>query len=121
MRDQQSNALVFTRPSRHAGLDHRITVDPTTLRPLSCTCEAGRRGLLCWAVIEIAARDLEPVARQRWAEACGMDEITAAARVLAHVRKWRNAARELQSLRSCGYVITDRGRTTLRASEGARA
>jgi len=67
----KSNALVFTRPSRHAGPEHRITVDATTLRPLSCTCQAGRHGQLCWAVIDVAASELVPIARQRWQQACG--------------------------------------------------
>jgi hypothetical protein len=117
----QSNALVFTRPSRHAGPDHRITVDPTTLRPLSCTCPAGRRGLLCWAVIEITATELVPVACQRWRQACGETDIRTAAAAVGQTRKWAAAARELQSLRSCGYDITDHGRATLRAWEGVVA
>jgi hypothetical protein len=121
MRNQQSNALVFTRPSRHAGPTHRITVDPTTLRPLSCTCQAGRRGLLCWAVIEITATELVPVACQRWQQACGETDIRAAAAVVGQTRKWAAAACELQSLRSCGYVVTEDGRAALHASEEAHA
>jgi hypothetical protein len=117
----QSNALVFTRPSRHAGPVHRITVDPATLRPLSCTCQAGRRGLLCWAVIEVTATELVPIAVQYWQQACGETDIRAAAAVVSQTRKWATAARELQSLGSCGYVITDHGRAALRASERARA
>ena len=117
----QSNALVFTRPSRHAGPDHRITVDPTTLRPLSCTCQAGQHGHLCWAVIEVTATELVPIATQRWRQGCGETDIRAAAAVVGQTRKWAAAARELQSLRSCGYVITEHGRASLRASEGVVA
>ena len=116
----QSNALTFTRPSRHAGPDHRITIDAATLRPLSCTCQAGRRGLLCWAVIEVTATELVPLACQRWQQACGETDIRAAAAVVSRTRNWAAAARELQSLRSCGYVITEHGRAALRTSEGAR-
>ena len=118
MRNQQSSVLVFTRPSRHAGPDHYISVDPTTLRPLSCTCQAGRHGLLCWAVIDITASEL---ALQHWREACGETDIRAAASIVGQTRKWAAAARELQSLRSCGYVVTDQGRAALRASEGVVA
>jgi hypothetical protein len=113
----QSNALVFTRPSRHAGPDHSITVDPATLRPLTCTCQAGRRGLLCWAVIEVTATELVPIALLHWQQACGETDIRTAATIVGQTRKWASAARELQSLRSCGYVITDHGRAALRASE----
>ncbi|MBV9327463.1 MAG: hypothetical protein JO352_27295 [Chloroflexi bacterium] len=119
MRNQQSNALVFSRPSRHAGPDHRITVDPTTLRPLSCTCQAGRRGLLCWAVIEVTATALVPIALRHWQQACGETDIRAAAAVVGQTRKWAAAALELQSLRSCGYVVTERGRADPPASNGA--
>ena len=117
----QSNALAFTRPSRHAGPDHHITVDATTLRPMSCTCQAGRHGRLCWAVIDITATELVPIARQRWQEACGQTEICAAAVVFGRTRKWAAAARELQALQSSGYVVTDSGRAALRTSEGSVA
>ncbi|HEY1296618.1 MAG TPA: hypothetical protein VGJ60_26365 [Chloroflexota bacterium] len=99
MRNQQSNALIFVRPSRHAGPDHRISVDAATLRPLSCTCQAGQHGHLCWAVIDITATELVWRARQRWQEACGEVDIRAAAAVLARARKWAAAALELQALR----------------------
>ena len=82
MRNQQFSVLVFTRPSRHAGPEHRITVDPTTLRPLSCTCQAGRQGLLCWAVIDVTASELAPLALLRWQQACGETDIRAAAAVV---------------------------------------
>jgi hypothetical protein len=117
----QSNALVFTRPSRHAGPDHHITVDPTTLRPLSCTCQAGRHGLLCWAVIDVTATELVPIAYQHWQQACGETDIRAAAAVVGQTRRWAAAARELQSLHSCGYLITEHGHATLCASEGVVA
>jgi hypothetical protein len=121
MRNQQSSVLVFTRPSRHAGPDHRITVEPTTLRPLSCTCQAGRRGLLCWAVIDVTATELVPIAYQRWQQACGETDIRTAAAVVGQTRRWAAAARELRSLHSCGYRNTEHGRATLRASEGVVA
>jgi hypothetical protein len=121
MRNQESNVLVFSRPSRHAGPDHRITVDPTTLRPLGCTCQAGLHGLLCWAVIDVTASELAPLALLRWQQACGETDIRAAAAVVGQTRKWAAAARELQSLRSCGYVVTEDGREALRASNGVVA
>jgi hypothetical protein len=119
MRNHESNALIFVRPSRHAGPDHHITVDSITLRPLSCTCQAGRRGLLCWAVIEVTATELVPVATHRWQQACGETDIRAAAAVVGQTRKWAAATRELQSLRSCGYVVTAPGQVDLPASQGA--
>jgi hypothetical protein len=108
MRNQQSNALIFVRPSRHAGPDHRITVDAATLRPLSCTCQAGQHGQLCWAVIDVTATELVWRARQRWQEACGEVDIRAAAAVLAKTRKWAAAALELQALRPADSAL-DRG------------
>jgi hypothetical protein len=89
---------------------HQVLVDPASLRPLSCTCLAGAHGRLCWAVVDVAAHDLEPIAHSRWAAAYGLDEIASAARVLTQVRRWAAAARELAALRSSGYVLTDRGR-----------
>ncbi len=106
-------ALAFTRPSRHDGPEHIVRVGSTTLRPLSCCCEAGRRGKLCWAVVSVAASDLEPLARKRWAEAKGVDEITAAARVVGQCRKWAAAARELESLRSIPYSVTASGHAAI--------
>jgi hypothetical protein len=117
MRSQQSNVLVLTRPSRHAGPDHHITVDGTTLRPLSCTCQAGQHGLLCWAVVDATANELVPIARQRWQQAGGETDIRAAAGVLVQTRKWAAAARELQLLRSSDDVVTDHGRDAIRESE----
>lgn len=106
-------SLAFTRPSRHAGPEHIVRVDDVTLRPLSCSCEAGRRGKLCHAVISVTAADLEPLARRRWAEAKGVAEITAAAALVGQVRRWARAAAELQALRPCGYTVTDTGRAAL--------
>ena len=91
----QSNALLFTHPC-DSGPPHDVTVDSTTLRPLSCTCDAGSRGWLCWAVIDIAANELVPIAEHRWRAACGETDIRAAARVLMRTRSWSAAARELQ-------------------------
>ncbi len=109
----KSNAqLTFVRPSPHEGVPHQILVDPATLPPLGCTCLAGGHGRLCWAVIDVAAHDLEPIAHSRWA-ACDLDEIASAARVLSQVRKWAAAARELAALRSSGYVLTERGRAAI--------
>jgi hypothetical protein len=99
MRSHESNALVFVRPSRHDGPDHHITVDAATLRPLSCSCQAGRHGQLCWAVIDVTATELVWRARQRWQAACGETDIRAAAAVLAQTRKWAAAALELQAVR----------------------
>lgn len=88
MRNHESNALVFVRPSRHDGPDHRITVDGTTLRPLSCSCQAGRHSQLCWAVIDVTATELVWRAHQRWQDACGEVDIRAAAAVLSQTHKW---------------------------------
>ncbi len=108
-------------PRRWPSFAHRATtacrtrslVDPASLRHLSCTCLAGAHGRLCWAVVDIAAHELEPIAHSRWAAACGFDEIASAAPVLTHLRKWAAAARELAALRSSGYVLTDRGRAAI--------
>jgi hypothetical protein len=114
-------SLAFVRPSRHAGSDHVVQVDSASLRPLSCTCLAGQHGRLCWAVVDVAARDLQPIAHTRWAAACGYAEIEAAARVLVQVRKWAHAARELQALRPIPYIVTDRGRSAVRELQGVGA
>jgi len=116
-----ATSLAFVRPSRHDGAPHQVLVDRGTLRPLSCTCLAGTHGRLCWAVVDVAAHDLEPIAHSRWAAACGVDEIASAARVLRQVRRWAAAARELAALRSSGYVVTDRGRAAIRGTESVVA
>jgi hypothetical protein len=105
MHSDSKAALAFTYPSRHAGPAHIVRVDTDSLRPLSCTCEAGRHGKLCWAVIRVAAAELEALADRRWRAACGEVDIRHAADVVVQVRKWARAARELESLRSCGYVV----------------
>jgi len=111
MLNQHSPArLALTRQSHHDGPEHIVQVDAATLRPLSCTCLAGQHGRLCWAVIDVTQRDLTGLAKERWQQACGMDEIAEAARVLAQVRRWAAAARELAALRSCGYRVTAQGR-----------
>ncbi len=106
-------SLAFTRPSHSGGLDHVVVVDAVSLRPSSCTCAAGQRQRLCWAVIDVASTELVPLAQQRWAAAKGLDQITDAARLLTQVRRWAATARELQSLRSCGLGLTDGGRADL--------
>lgn len=121
MHPKSNPTLTFARPSRHDGPDHHIIVDATMLRPLSCTCQAGRHGQLCWAVIDVTATQLAPIARQRWQQACGETDIRAAAAVVTQTRKWATAALELQSLRSSEYVITDRGRAAIHESEGVVA
>jgi len=109
--------LAFSYESRHLGPTHVIRVDANTLRPLSCTCEAGRRGRLCWAVIRATADQLEPIADQRWRQALGEVDIRAAAAVVVQVRKWARAARELEALRSCDYRLTDAGRAAIHQPE----
>jgi len=105
-------SIVFRRESHSGGPGHLIICDPVTLRPLSCTCAAGAHGRLCWAVVDVAATELEPHARAAWVLAAGLDETAAAARTWARVRKWAAAARELQSLRS-DLALTDRGRAAI--------
>jgi hypothetical protein len=82
----QSNALTFTRTCL-SDPDHQVTVDAAALRPISCTCEDGRSGWLCWAVIDVAACELVPIAYDRWRRACGEREIRAAARLVARTRQ----------------------------------
>lgn len=105
--------LSFTRPSRSGGLAHQVLVDADTLRPLSCSCAAGRHGHVCHAVLSVATDDLPAIARQRWLDARGMTQLEIAARVLVLTRHWSAQARELAALRSSGYVLTDRGRAAL--------
>jgi hypothetical protein len=108
-----ATSLAFVRLSRHDGAPHQILVDPATLRPLSCTCLAGVHGRLCWAVVDVAAHDLKPIAHRRWAAACGLDDIESAARAPSQVRRWAAAARELAALRSSGYIVTELGRAAI--------
>jgi len=56
-------------------------------------------------------------ARQRWQQACCETDIRAAAAVVRQTCKWAAAALELQSLRSCGYRLTDRGRAAIHEPE----
>jgi hypothetical protein len=98
--------LRFMRASHSDGDPHQVIVRSFDLRPLSCSCRAGQFGRLCWAVVDVTAVNLLPLARQRWLQACGQTDIRAAARVLSQVRRWANAAAELASLRSCDCVVT---------------
>jgi hypothetical protein len=49
--------LASTRPGRSGGAAHTISVDPDDLCPVSCTCPAGQRGVVCHAVLALAAGD----------------------------------------------------------------
>lgn len=92
-----SGALARIHRAREGGPNHHVSVDAATLRPLSCTRPSGQRGQLCWAVIDLAATDLVPLAYQRWQQACGDMDIRAAAPVIAQTRKRAASARQLQS------------------------
>jgi hypothetical protein len=85
---QSSQPLTFTRPSRSGGPDHVIAVNPADLCPESCSCLAGRHGIVCHAVLELAAGEaLKIIALQRWQEARGVDQLVAAAKVWGKVVK----------------------------------
>jgi hypothetical protein len=77
--------LVFERPSRSADSPHRISVDAVSLRPLSCTCRAGQRDIVCWAALQVAVDDVLPIARQRWLDARGIADLECAAAVYGQV------------------------------------
>jgi hypothetical protein len=94
----------FVRASHSDGDPHQVVVRGFDLRPLSCSCRAGQYGRICHAVLSVVADELEPLAKQRWQEACGETDIREAARVYGQVKRWARAARELTALRSCGYV-----------------
>ena len=84
--------LVFTRLSRTGDAPHKVFVDRVSLRPVRCTCLAGRREIVCWAALQVALDDLLPIARQYWAEAKGIAEIEQAAAVYGQVLRRRTAA-----------------------------
>ena len=82
--------LVLVRPSRSGGPNHRVQVDPTTLAPNSCSCQAGVHDRVCWAALDVAAGlELLNLARQRWAAARGMTELEQAAAVMGGVLRRR--------------------------------
>jgi hypothetical protein len=125
MSAQSNPALTFTRPSRSAGPDHVIQVSDRDLCPEACSCLAGRHGIVCHAVLELAAgEDLKILALQRWQQAKGMDQLVAAAKVWDKVlRRSKKAADELARREAqrvprtvdedAGYVVTDAGRDAL--------
>src|SRR5262245_49228080 len=84
--------LVFVRPSRSGDAAHKVFVDPVSLRPMRCTCLAGRHDIVCWAALQVAADELLPIARQRWAQARGVTDAEHAAAVYAQVVRRRGAA-----------------------------
>jgi hypothetical protein len=51
--------LTFTRPSHHDNVEHVIHVERDSLTlvdvEIPCTCAAGSKGVLCWAVLEVLA------------------------------------------------------------------
>jgi len=60
-------SLPFSRPSRTGGPDHIISVDAAGLTPEACSCAAGQRGVVCWAVLDVAASPaLRDLAIARW-------------------------------------------------------
>jgi hypothetical protein len=123
--------LVFTRPSRSGDAPHQVFVDPVSLRPIRCTCFAGRRDIVCWAALQIAVDDLLPIARQRWLDARGMAELERAAAVYGQVLRRRAAAARVLAERAqrdasdcpvpdpdapIPYVLTEQARAELRAA-----
>jgi hypothetical protein len=113
--------IAFTRPSRSGGPDHQVRVDADTLRPISCTCRAGQRGLVCWASLEVAAGGgLHAIARQRWTAARGVSQLERSAALFAAVvRRARKASRELALRNAVGtdpdarWLLTQGGRDAL--------
>lgn len=86
--------LVFARPSRSGGPDHRVSVNAVSLRPLSCTCPAGQRDIVCWAALEVARDECYAEAARRWQAAKGFlsREFAEAARVLGKAARRRRIA-----------------------------
>ncbi len=108
--------LTFSRPSRTGGPDHLITVDPADLTPEACSCAAGQRGIVCWAVLDLAAStELRDVAIARWEAAHGVSALTDAAVVYGKVIKNRLRAigeleRRQARLEAQRFGLTDLGR-----------
>jgi len=109
-------SLRFSRPSRTGGPDHIISVDAADLTPEACSCAAGQRGVVCWAVLDVAASPaLRDLAIARWEAACGVDELTSAAALYGKVIKNRLRAigeleRRQARLEAQRFGLTDLGR-----------
>ncbi len=108
--------LIFCRPSRTGGPDHTISVAVADLTPAACSCAAGARGLVCWAVLDLAAStQLRDLAIERWEAARGVDQLTTAAVVYGKVIKNRLRAiaeleRRQQRIEAQRFGLTDLGR-----------
>lgn len=92
--------LVFARPSRSSGRPHRVVVNARTLRPLSCSCQAGQRGIVCWAALEVAADECLAEAVRRHLEATRVLKLATqrretAERVLAYRAEQRRRLRRV--------------------------
>ena len=97
-----ANSIQFSRPSRSGGAPHTVSVDADDLCPISCTCPAGQRGLVCWAALDVVLdldHELHTLALQRIQRAQSggsLDTLTAACRVYGQVARRRvKAAAEL--------------------------
>lgn len=50
--------LAFERTSRVSGESHIVSVDQATMQPIGCSCLAGQRRLLCWAVLDVMGLEM---------------------------------------------------------------
>ena len=108
--------LTFGIPSRTGGPAHVISVDGVDLTPTGCTCQAGQRNIVCWAVLELAAGpELRDMAIARWEAARGMDPKIAAAAVIGKTTRNRAKAqaeldRRQERHQEQRIALTDLGR-----------
>ena len=50
--------IAFERISRLSGESHIVSVDQATMQPIGCSCLAGQRRLLCWAVLDVMGLEM---------------------------------------------------------------
>lgn len=94
--------LIVRRPSRSGGAPHQVRLGAATLRPLGCTCRAGRAGVVCWAALEAVSVEGRAEARRRYGAVKGLysDQFAEAVHVLARVERWTRVARAELSRRA---------------------
>ncbi len=54
----------LTIPSRSGGSPHEVELDPTSGRPMACTCRAWQMGGVCWAFLETAMHTRDGATRR---------------------------------------------------------
>ena len=83
---------IVTRPSRSGGPEHRVAIDTERCRPLACVCQAGQRGIVCWAALSVMGDECYGLALAAVDAATNRADLLARQERLYRVAEWARRA-----------------------------